>query len=162
SYDGIRYGSRSKSVSSIQELYENTRSQGFGDEVKRRLLAGTYFLSTNSAENYVQKAQKLRRMVYELYHELFQVVDVVLAPSTPSTAFRLDEQIDSTDMYRQDRFTVPVNLCGLPAISVPCGLVNELPIGVQLIGPQYGDELVLDLADRFQRETSWHLQRPKL
>ncbi len=161
-FDGIRYGTRTKSASSIQELYENTRSQGFGDEVKRRLLAGTYFLSTNSPENYVQKAQKLRRMVYALYQELFQKVDVVLAPSAPSTAFRLDEQLDSTDMYRQDRFTVPVNLCGLPAVSIPCGLVNGLPIGVQLIGPQYGDELILDVAYRFQSETSWHLHRPKL
>lgn len=161
-FDGIRYGSRAKSVSSIQELYENTRSQGFGDEVKRRLLAGTYFLSNNAPENYVQKAQKMRRMVYDLYQELFQKVDVVLAPSSPSTAFRLDEQHDSTDMYRQDRFTVPVNLCGLPAISVPCGLVHGLPVGVQFIGPQYGDELILDVACRFQSETSWHLQRPRL
>ena len=161
-FDGIRYGSRAQSVSSIQELYEATRSQGFGDEVKRRLLAGAYFLSNNSPENYVQKAQKLRHLVYELYQELFQKVDVVLAPSSPSTAFRLDEETDTTDMYRQDRFTVPVNLCGLPAISVPSGLVNGLPIGVQFIGPQFGDELVLDIACRFQNETSWHLQRPKL
>ncbi|MYC25258.1 MAG: Asp-tRNA(Asn)/Glu-tRNA(Gln) amidotransferase subunit GatA [Gammaproteobacteria bacterium] len=161
-FDGVRYGSRAKSVSSIQDLYEDTRSHGFGAEVKRRLLAGTYFLSNNSSENYVQKAQKIRRMVYELYNELFQKVDVVLAPSSPSTAFRLDEEHDSTDMYRQDRFTVPVNLCGLPAISVPCGLVNGLPIGVQFIGPQFGDELILDLAERFQKETSWHLQRPKI
>ena len=161
-FDGIRYGARTNSAASIQELYEDTRSQGFGDEVKRRLLAGTYFLTNNSPENYFQKAQKLRRMVYDLYQELFQNVDVVLAPSAPSTAFRLDQQLDSTDMYRQDRFTVPVNLCGLPAISVPCGLVNGLPIGMQFIGPQFSDELVLDLADRFQSETAWHLQRPKL
>ena len=161
-FDGVRYGSRAKSVSSIQDLYEDTRSQGFGAEVKRRLLAGTYFLSNYSPENYVQKAQRLRRMVYELYNELFQKVDVVLAPSSPTTAFRLDEEHDSTDMYRQDRFTVPVNLCGLPAISVPCGLVNGLPIGVQFIGPQFGDELILDLAESFQKASSWHLQRPKI
>ena len=161
-FDGIRYGSRAKSVATIKELYDQTRSQGFGDEVKRRLLAGTYFLTNNSPENYLKKAQQLRRMVYELYQRLFQQVDVVLAPAAPSTAFRLNVLHDSTDMYRQDRFTVPVNLCGLPAISVPSGLVNGLPIGVQFIGPQYGDERVLDLAVRFQEETAWHLQHPVL
>ena len=161
-FDGIRFGSRTNSAGSIQRFYEDTRSAGFGDEVKLRLLAGSYFLSNDAPQNYVLKAQKLRRMVYELYQELFQNVDVVLAPSTPSTAFPLDEQLESTDMYRQDRFTVPVNLCGLPAISIPCGLVKGLPIGVQLVGPQYGDELILDIAHRFQNRTSWHLQRPKL
>ena len=161
-FDGIRYGSRSQSAATVKELYEDTRSQGFGDEVKRRLIAGTYFLSNDSHENYLQKAQKLRRMVYELYQKLFQEVDIVLAPTTPSTAFRLDEHHDSTDMYRHDRFTVPANLCGLPSISLPNGFINGLPIGVQLIGPQYSDESVLDLATRFQRATSWHLEHPTL
>lgn len=161
-FDGIRYGSRADSVATIHELYEKTRSQGFGDEVKRRLLAGTYFLSNNSQESYLLKAQKLRRMVYNLYERLFQQVDIALAPSAPSTAFRLNEQCDTTYMYRQDRFTVPVNLCGLPAISMPAGLVDGLPVGVQLIGPRNGDEEVLDLAIRFQRETAWHLQHPEL
>lgn len=161
-FDGVRYGSRANPVATVREMYEETRSQGFGDEVKRRLLAGTYFLSNNSGENYVQKAQKLRRMVYELYERLFEQVDIVLAPSTPSPAFRLNEQHNSTDMYRHDRFTVPVNLCGLPAISLPCGQINALPIGVQLIGPQHHDEDVLDLAMSFQSETSWHLQHPVL
>lgn len=161
-FDGVRYGFRAKSIESIQELYETTRSQGFGDEVKRRLLAGSYFLSNKSPYDYFQQAQKLRRMVQEVYRKLFQQVDVVLAPSTPTTAFCLDEQHDSADEYRHDRFTVPANLSGLPAISLPCGLINGLPIGVQFIGPQYADEIVLDLAVRFQDETSWHLQHPDL
>ena len=161
-FDGIRFGTRAHSATTTQELYEQTRSQGFGDEVKRRLLAGTHFLTCHASDNYLTIAQKIRRIVYELYQRVFQQVDVVLAPSAPNTAFQLNEQHEPTEMYRQDRFTVPANLCGLPAISVPNGLINRLPIGVQFIGPRFGDERVLELATRFQEETPWHLQRPVL
>lgn len=161
-FDGIRFGARAQSATTIQEMYEQTRNQGFGDEVKRRLLAGTYFLTSDTAESYFTIAQKIRRIIFELYERVFQQVDVVLAPSAPSTAFHLNEQHEPTEMYRQDRFTVPANLCGLPAISVPNGMINQLPIGVQFIGPRYGDERILGLATRFQEETVWHQQHPVL
>lgn len=161
-FDGIRFGTRAQSATTIQEMYEQTRNQGFGDEVKRRLLAGTYFLTCDKTESYFTIAQKIRRIIYELYERVFQQVDVVLAPSAPSTAFQLNEQHEPTEMYRQDRFTVPANLCGLPAISVPNGMIDQLPIGVQFIGPRYGDERILELAERFQEETAWHLEHPVL
>ncbi len=161
-FDGIRFGTRAQSATTIQEMYEQTRNQGFGDEVKRRLVAGTYFLTSDTAESYFTIAQKIRRIIFELYERVFQQVDVVLAPTAPSTAFQLNEEHEPTELYRQDRFTVPANLCGLPAISVPNGMINQLPIGVQFIGPRFGDERVLDLATRFQEETAWHQQHPVL
>lgn len=161
-FDGIRFGSRTPSTTTFHDLYESTRSNGFGPEVKKRLLAGTYFLTSNSTESHLKKAQRIRRAIFDWYEKIFQQVDIILAPTTPSTAFRLNEQQNSTNIYRQDRFTVPVNLCGLPGISVPVGLVEGLPTGVQFIGPRFGDELVLDLAIRFQQETDWHQLHPPL
>ena len=146
-YDGVRFG-HSVNSSDINEMYKATRSEGFGDEVKRRIMIGTYVLSSGYYDAYYLKAQKVRSLITEDYNKVFNSVDVILTPSTPSSAFGLNEKSDDPlSMYLNDIFTVPVNLAGLPAISIPAGLdSNGLPLGLQLIGKPFEEETIYSFA----------------
>ena len=165
-YDGVRYGHRAESPVDLDDLYARSRSEGFGAEVKRRILTGTYALSIGYYDAYYRKAQRLRRLVRQDFLDAFAAVDLILAPSTPSTAFEKgallapDETKDPTAMYEQDVYTVPASLAGLPALSIPCGIVDGLPVGLQLIGPHFGEDRLLAIAESFQRETDWHRRTP--
>lgn len=161
-YDGVRYGYRAslKSDAGINELYKITRSEGFGDEVKRRIMIGTYVLSAGFYEAYYQKALKVRRLIEEDFNMAFSSgIDVILTPTTPSAAFPLNSKIkrNPVEMYLNDIFTVPVNLAGLPAISIPTGLSeNNLPLGLQLIGPKWNEQEILNVAFRLEKETNFN------
>jgi aspartyl-tRNA(Asn)/glutamyl-tRNA(Gln) amidotransferase subunit A len=146
-YDGVKYGHRSKG-NNLVEMYENTRSEGFGDEVKRRILIGTYVLSSGYYDAYYIKAQKVRQLIKNDFDKVFSEIDAVLTPSTPSEAFKVgDKKDDPISMYLNDVFTVPVNLAGLPAISVPAGYSNKkLPLGLQLIGKAFDEQTILNLS----------------
>jgi aspartyl-tRNA(Asn)/glutamyl-tRNA(Gln) amidotransferase subunit A len=147
-YDGVKYGYRSSKDSNLIEMYENTRSEGFGDEVKRRILIGTYVLSSGYYDAYYLKAQKVRQLIKDDFDKAFAKVDAILTPSTPSSAFKIGEKKDDPiSMYLNDIFTVPTNLAGIPAISVPAGHdKNDLPLGLQLIGKPLGEQTLLNLA----------------
>jgi len=155
-YDGVKYGHRSKGNNLIQ-MYENTRSDGFGDEVKRRILIGTYVLSSGYYDAYYTKAQKVRRLIKKDFDEVFKDIDAVLTPSTPSSAFKAGEKKnDPISMYLNDVFTVPVNLAGLPAISIPAGHdKNKLPLGLQLIGKNFDEQTILNLALAIQKRANF-------
>ncbi len=146
-YDGVKYGHRAKGKNLI-EMYENTRSEGFGDEVKRRILIGTYVLSSGYYDAYYLKAQKVRQLIKNDFDKAYEDVDAILTPSTPSSAFKIgDKSDDPVSMYLNDIFTVPVNLSGLPAISVPAGYdKNNLPLGLQLIGKAFDEQTILNLS----------------
>ena len=155
-YDGVKYGHRSKGNNLI-EMYENTRSEGFGDEVKRRILIGTYVLSSGYYDAYYIKAQKVRQLIKNDFDKAFKVVDAVLTPSTPSAAFKAgDKKDDPISMYLNDVFTVPVNLAGLPAISVPAGYdKNKLPLGLQFIGKAFDEQTILNLSLAIQKRAGF-------
>ena len=162
-YDGVRYGYRCDSPSDLQDLYLRSRTEGFGDEVKRRILIGTFTLSAASYDQYFMKAQQVRRLIAEEYQSVLKDVDVIAGPSAPNTAFVLNDDSKSiTDMYMEDVFTIGANLAGLPAISVPAGLVDGLPVGMQLIGSRFGEAQLLNIAHQFQRRTDWHSLTPNL
>ena len=147
-YDGAKYGFRSSKVNNLIEMYENTRSEGFGDEVKRRILIGTYVLSSGYYDAYYLKAQKVRHMIKNDFDQSFKKVDAILTPSTPSSAFKIGEKKnDPISMYLNDIFTVPVNLAGIPAISIPAGTdKNNYPLGLQLIGKPLDEQRLLNIA----------------
>ena len=157
-YDGVKYGHRSKGNSLI-EMYENTRSEGFGDEVKRRILIGTYVLSSGYYDAYYLKAQKVRQLIKNDFDKAFKDVDAILTPSTPSAAFKMgDKKDDPISMYLNDIFTVPVNLAGLPAISVPSGHdKNKLPIGLQIIGKPFDEQTILNLSLAIQKRANFKI-----
>ena len=161
-YDGVRYGYRAplESDDSINELYKMTRSEGFGDEVKRRIMIGTYVLSAGFYEAYYQKALKVRSLIEEDFNAVFSSgIDVILTPTTPTPAFPLNSKIkeNPVEMYLNDIFTVPVNLAGLPAISIPTGLSkNNLPLGLQLIGPKWNEQEILNVAFRLEKEANFN------
>ncbi len=161
-YDGVRFGHRCESPQSLEDLYERSRSEGFGTEVKRRILTGTYALSVGYFDAYYLKAQKIRRLIQQDFLDAFESVDLLLAPTTPDVAFRRGELTDDpVAMYQQDIFTVPASLAGLPAMSLPCGVHQGLPLGMQLIGPHFAEQLLLRTAEAFQRRTDWHQRRPE-
>jgi aspartyl-tRNA(Asn)/glutamyl-tRNA(Gln) amidotransferase subunit A len=147
-YDGVKYGFRSSKGNNLIEMYENTRSEGFGDEVKRRILIGTYVLSSGYYDAYYIKAQKVRQLIKNDFDQSFKKVDAILTPSTPSSAFKIDEKKnDPISMYLNDIFTVPVNLAGIPAISIPAGTDNNnFPLGLQLIGKPLDEQKLLNIA----------------
>ena len=147
-YDGVKYGFRSSKGNNLIEMYENTRSEGFGDEVKRRILIGTYVLSSGYYDAYYIKAQKVRQLIKNDFDQSFKKVDAILTPSTPSSAFKIDEKKDDPiSMYLNDIFTVPVNLAGIPAISIPAGTDNNnFPLGLQLIGKPLDEQKLLNIA----------------
>lgn len=161
-YDGVRFGHRCESPTDLQDLYQRSRSEGFGGEVKRRILTGTYALSVGYYDAYYLKAQKIRRLIANDFSAAFGEVDVILAPTTPGPAFKQGELTDDpVAMYQQDVFTVPVSLAGLPALSMPCGFRDGLPMGAQLIAPPFAEDRILALAHAYQTETDWHLQMPE-
>ena len=152
-YDGVRYGYRSQKGKDLIEMYENTRSEGFGDEVKRRILIGTYVLSSGYYDAYYLKAQKVRQLIKKDFDENFLKVDAILTPSTPSSAFKIGEKTnDPVSMYLNDIFTVPVNLAGLPALSLPAGLDKKgFPLGLQLIGKALDEQKILNIGYTFEK-----------
>ena len=161
-YDGVKYTHRAD-AENIIEMYEETRAQGFGNEVKRRIMIGTYVLSSGYYDAYYLKAQKVRSMISQDFKEAFSKVDAIYGPSTPSTAFKIgDKNKDPLEMYLNDVFTVPVNLAGLPAISVPVGLDKEnLPIGMQLIGNSFDEESILSIASCIEKSAKFDLTPEK-
>ncbi len=161
-FDGVRYGHRCKNPASLEDLYERSRSEGFGDEVVRRILVGTYALSAGYYDAYYLQAQKVRRLIAGDFEQAFEEVDLLLSPTTPTTAFSLGEKSqDPVSMYLSDVFTVAVSLAGLPAMSIPVGLDAGLPIGMQLIAPHFAETRLLNAAHAFQLASDWHLQRPE-
>ena len=161
-YDGVRFGHRCTNPDSLQDLYERSRSEGFGEEVKRRILTGTYALSVGYFDAYYIKAQKIRRLIVQDFEHAFTQVDVLLTPTAPTTAFAKNQHVaDPTAMYHQDLFTVPTSLAGLPALSMPCGFSQGLPLGAQIIAPAFREDLALGLAAQYQQQSDWHLQRPE-
>ncbi|MBF0174863.1 MAG: Asp-tRNA(Asn)/Glu-tRNA(Gln) amidotransferase subunit GatA [Magnetococcales bacterium] len=163
-FDGVRFGHRCQDPADLKDMYTRTRSEGFGAEVKRRIMLGTYVLSSGYYDAYYRKAQKVRRLIADDFHQAFQKVDLLLTPTTPGTAFPLGEKIDDpVAMYLSDLFTINVNLAGLPGISIPCGSDSQgLPIGMQLIAPILKEAPLLSAAHAFQTATSWHQRKPEL
>ena len=162
-FDGVRYGYRAPDAASIDELFVRSRSEGFGVEVKRRILAGTYALSKGYYDACYGKAQRLRRLIADEYRQAFEEVDVIAGPTTPTPAFRLGERLDDPiAMYLADVYTVGANLAGLCAISVPAGCPGGLPAGMQLVGNHLREARLLNVAHRFQQATRWHLERAPL
>ncbi|MFZ5492432.1 MAG: Asp-tRNA(Asn)/Glu-tRNA(Gln) amidotransferase subunit GatA [Pseudomonadota bacterium] len=160
-YDGVRYGYRAADPVDLEDLYKRSRSEGFGAEVKRRILIGTYVLSAGYYDAYYLKAQRVRRLIRDDFLTAFGQVDVIAAPTTPQPAFKLGEkQHDPVAMYLSDIYTIAANLAGLPALSVPCGQVQGLPVGLQLIGRDFDEARLLNVAHRYQQVTDWHLRRP--
>jgi aspartyl-tRNA(Asn)/glutamyl-tRNA(Gln) amidotransferase subunit A len=152
-FDGVRYGYRCDSPKSLQDLYERSRSEAFGTEVKRRIMVGTYALSAGYYDAYYLQAQKVRRLIADDFKHAFEKVDVIMGPTTPSPAFKLGEKIeDPVSMYLSDIYTVSVNLAGLPAISIPAGLVNNMPIGLQIIGNYFDEARILNTAHCLQNQ----------
>jgi len=152
-YDGIKYGFSSKS-NNLLEHYLETRAKGFGDETRRRIMLGTYVLSAGYQEAYYKKAQRVRALIKKEFEEVFKKVEILLTPTSPTSAFKIGEKKDPLSMYLSDVFTVPASLAGLPAVSVPCGFVQGLPVGLQIIGPQFQDQLVLEAADLYEKNVN--------
>ena len=161
-FDGVRYGYRTPEYGDLTEMYEKTRAEGFGSEVKRRILIGSYVLSHGYYDAYYIQAQKLRRLIANDFSEAFKHCDVILGPTAPSTAFKLGEKTDDpVQMYLQDIYTIAVNLAGLPGMSLPCGFdAQGLPIGLQLIGNYFDEARMLGVAHQYQLATDWHQRAP--
>ena len=161
-YDGVRYGYRTKDYDDLMDMYCKTREEGFGDEVKRRIMIGTYVLSAGYYDAYYLKAQKIRRLISEDFKKAFEKCDVILGPSAPSVAFPIgDKKEDPLKMYMQDVYTISTNLAGLPGLSMPGGLMNNLPVGIQLIGNYFSEAKLLNIAHIFQMNTNWHNLTPE-
>ena len=161
-YDGVRYGFRCSQPTDLEDMYKRTRSEGFGSEVKRRIMIGTYALSAGYYDAYYQKAQKIRRLIKNDFDAAFKTVDVIVGPTSPHTAFGLGTTTDPVKMYLEDIYTIAVNLAGLPGISIPVGLVGKLPIGMQIIGKDFAEAKLLNVAHKYQKETDWHKMKPSL
>jgi aspartyl-tRNA(Asn)/glutamyl-tRNA(Gln) amidotransferase subunit A len=162
-YDGVRYGLRIPGENII-EMYSKTRAAGFGPEVKRRIMLGTYALSSGYYDAYYLKAQKVRRLIKEDYDKAFAQVDIIATPTAPNPAFRFGEKTDDPlTMYLEDIFTISINIAGVPALSVPCGLSKgELPIGLQLIGKPFDEATLLRAAWAYEQATEWHKHKPSM
>ncbi len=162
-FDGVRYGVRTDSAENLIDMYMKTRSEGFGSEVKRRIMLGTYALSSGYYDAYYLQAQKARTLIKQDFDQIFEKYDLILGPTVPTTAFRIGEKTnDPLQMYVNDILTVPVNLAGLPAISVPAGLVKGLPVGLQLIGKHFDEVTILKAAYAFEQSTEHHKQKPMI
>jgi aspartyl-tRNA(Asn)/glutamyl-tRNA(Gln) amidotransferase subunit A len=160
-FDGVRYGYRCENPRDLMDLYCRSRGEGFGAEVKRRIMTGTYVLSAGYYDAFYLKAQRVRQLISADFERAFHEVDVVIGPTTPTPAFELGAKThDPVTMYLNDIYTIGANLAGLPGISIPCGLVQDLPVGLQIVGPHFGEERVLNVAHRYQLETDWHRRRP--
>ena len=159
--DGVRYGYRCDNPEDLNDLYLRSRSEGFGEEVKRRIMIGTYALSAGYYDAYYLKAQKVRHLISEDFKKAFQKVDVIMGPVSPTTAFEIGAIKDSVSMYLADIYTLSVNLAGLPGISIPAGFSNNLPVGLQMIGNYWSEEILLNTAHLFQTQTDWHVRLPE-
>ena len=160
-YDGVRYGYRCEDPKNLEDMYKRTRSEGFGTEVKRRIMVGTYALSAGYYDAYYIKAQKIRRLIKNDFRQAFQEVDVIIGPTSPHTAFSIGSKNDDpVTMYLEDIYTIAVNLAGLPGISIPAGLVNGLPVGLQIVGKDFSESQLLNVAHQFQQATDWHKKSP--
>jgi aspartyl-tRNA(Asn)/glutamyl-tRNA(Gln) amidotransferase subunit A len=160
-FDGVRYGYRCEDPQNLDDLYRRSRAEGFGDEVKRRILVGTYALSAGYYDAYYRKAQQIRRLIKDDFVRAFNDVDVIAGPTTPSPAFGLNaKRTDPIAMYLEDLYTIPVNLAGLPALSMPAGFIDGLPAGLQLIGNYFDEARLLNIAHQYQRQTDWHQRAP--
>lgn len=162
-FDGVRYGYRAKEYTDLLDMYCKTRAQGFGTEVKRRIMIGTYALSAGYYDAYYLKAQKLRRLIAQDFHAAFEHCDVIMGPTSPSTAFKIGAKSDDpVAMYLSDIYTISVNLAGLPGMSIPAGFAPDgLPVGLQLIGKYFDEARLLNIAHRYQQVTDWHTRMPK-
>ena len=162
-YDGVKYGYSAKDAGSMWDAFDKTRQRGFGPEVKRRIMLGTYALSAGYYDAYYLKAQKVRTLIRREFQEAFADFDALVAPTSPSVAFKLGEKMDDpVQMYLNDIFTMPANIAGIPGISVPAGMVNGLPVGLQFMGPTLGEETLLQVAYAYEQATEWHRLRPAL
>ncbi|MBU3695250.1 Asp-tRNA(Asn)/Glu-tRNA(Gln) amidotransferase subunit GatA [Dechloromonas sp.] len=160
-YDGVRFGYRAPEYGNLDDMYMKTRAQGFGAEVKRRILIGAYVLSHGYYDAYYLQAQRIRRLIANDFVEAFKSCDVIMGPTSPTTAFRLGEKsADPVQMYLSDIYTIAVNLAGLPGMSVPCGFADDLPVGLQLIGNYFDEARLLGVAHRYQMATDWHRRLP--
>jgi aspartyl-tRNA(Asn)/glutamyl-tRNA(Gln) amidotransferase subunit A len=160
-YDGVRYGRRAPATVDLQKMYGQTRDEGFGAEVKRRIILGTFVLSSGYYDAYYLRAQRVRTLIRRDFEQAFETCDVVATPTTPTPAFRMGEKTeDPLQMYLEDIFTVPANLAGIPGLSVPCGLAGGLPVGLQLLGRPFDEEMLLRCGGAFQRATRHHLLEP--
>ena len=159
-FDGVRYGYRCKDPEDLNDLYLRSRSEGFGEEVKRRIMIGTYALSAGYYDAYYLKAQKVRQLISEDFKKAFKNVDVIMGPVSPTTAFEMGSHKDSVSMYLADIYTLSANLAGLPGMSIPAGFSKNLPVGLQLIGNHWSEETLLNAAHQFQLQTNWHSQLP--
>jgi aspartyl-tRNA(Asn)/glutamyl-tRNA(Gln) amidotransferase subunit A len=160
-FDGVRFGHRCANPKDLQDLYRRSRAEGFGAEVKRRIMTGTYVLSAGYYDAYYIKAQRVRAKINNEFIQAFKEVDLLLGPTAPTVAFGLgDKTSDPITMYLNDIYTIGANLAGLPAMSLPCGFAQNLPVGLQLIGPHFGEARLLNAAHRYQQETDWHLRAP--
>lgn len=162
-YDGIKYGLSDSEAPNMLEAYLSTRDQGFGREVKRRIMIGTYALSSGYYDAYYLKAQKVRTLIKADFDKVFENFDAIISPTSPTVAFKVGEKAaDPLAMYLSDVCTIPANMAGTPGISIPCGFSNGLPVGLQILGPALGEEKVLQVAYAYEQATNWHLQHPPL
>jgi aspartyl-tRNA(Asn)/glutamyl-tRNA(Gln) amidotransferase subunit A len=160
-FDGVRFGYRCDQPKDLMDLYERSRGEGFGPEVKRRIMTGTYVLSAGYFDAYYLKAQKVRRLITDDFRAAFEKVDLLIGPTTPTPAFAIGAKVDDpVTMYLNDIYTIGANLAGLPGISAPCGFVDGLPVGMQLIGPHFSEARLLSAAHHYQQSTDWHLKTP--
>jgi aspartyl-tRNA(Asn)/glutamyl-tRNA(Gln) amidotransferase subunit A len=160
-FDGVRFGHRAKEPKDLMDLYKRSRGEGFGAEVKRRIMTGTYVLSAGYYDAYYLKAQKVRRLIANEFEQAFAQVDVLMGPTTPTAAFELGSKTaDPITMYLNDIYTIGANLAGLPAMSIPCGFTQNLPLGLQIIGRHFAEERLLSVAHAYQQETDWHTRVP--
>jgi len=161
-FDGARYGYRAKEYADLLDMYKKTRAEGFGAEVKRRILIGTYVLSHGYYDAYYIRAQKLRRLIAGDFTAAFEKCDIIMGPTSPTTAFKLGEKAaDPVQMYLSDIYTIAVNLAGLPGMSIPCGFDGKgLPVGLQIIGNYFSEAKMLNVAHQYQLATDWHMRAP--
>lgn len=162
-YDGVHYGYRCEDPKDILDLYTRTRNEGFGREVKRRIMAGTFLLSSGYYDAFYSRAQKVRQLIAQEYQTAFEGVDIILGPTAPGAACEIGQTVnDPIKMYKLDIYTVPASLAGLPALSIPCGFINGLPIGLQMIGNYFSEARLLNVAHQFQQITDWHQRCPDI
>jgi len=160
-FDGVRYGYRCDDPVDLTDMYKRSRGEGFGAEVKRRIMVGTYALSSGYYDAYYLQAQKIRRLISDDFRRAFSDVDVIMGPTTPGVAFGMNSHSDDpVAMYLSDIYTIAANLAGLPAMSIPAGFIDGLPVGLQLMGDYFAEQRLLNIAHRYQQVTDWHTQVP--